>query len=828
MSGNIPLMKLLHALSLNAEGNPNHDSDGKFSSGSGGGASAPAPKPPKAKRKIDLDEEDEDIKQDRPASAPEHRRIAGEQEARAASLEQTAKSYRERAGAHRSSASKIRTGAMAKEGSFGGALGGLAGVALSIATKGKISAKHAGTLGAALGAYAGGHHAYQNNEKKECSCKHKLVKNQLATISVNYNGKIRYEYLNGRPHMVVPVTMIVEGVLNGSKGPLYYPSSELRKDPDAWNNVPITLDHPKSTFGEPISGRNPKVIRNVGMGYVFNAKYQDGKLVAEGWFDLDRTAQVSPMIFQRLKAGRAIELSTGLFTDNEPKRGVYNGRDFMFIARNYKPDHLAVFEDKVGACSVGDGCGVLVNYNKNHDEHGRFSSGSGGGANGQVALAKATPSRSPENVHGSTFTNPNRSIKSRVAGGVIGAGVGTVAGVGLGAAAAHLGGKFIEKKLGIPAEAILKHTLPYSKTVGGWLGGAIGAGAGSISDVRPTHSDKRNLLTRLKDAGSNGVAGGLAGGLIGTGLGYASALAQGPKHATVELVRDAVGLGAKMGAKVGASAGTYAGFRGDASTKEKINWDEIRGHNRPARKLPVSTIGSESVKAAAQGGAAGAAVGVGYGLGTMAVKSYYLAGDKFTSQLTGDGPPATGLARVVKTAKLVKKYLPHAKGQLKLLGAGGAAVGALGGAAYGAYEAFHKKPTGNAVGPRMPRQQARANDGKFGTGGGAAGRAGRKALHIARRTSLQQIHGTAPKPARKFTPVSPRKTAPSPPKPGVMRKPPSEVRKDVQAKFQQAQAKVGQMHAEKAKTAQSASMREFHARKAQEHGAQMEEQVAQQ
>ena len=67
-----------------------------------------------------------------------------------------------------------------------------------------------------------------------------------------------------------------------------------------------------------------------------------------------------PALFADLAAGRKIELSTGLFTDNEPARpgATHNGRAYGHVARAHRPDHLAILPDRRGACSVDDGCGV--------------------------------------------------------------------------------------------------------------------------------------------------------------------------------------------------------------------------------------------------------------------------------------------------------------------------------------------------------------------------------------------------------------------------------------------------------------------------------------
>jgi hypothetical protein len=90
----------------------------------------------------------------------------------------------------------------------------------------------------------------------------------------------------------------------------------------------------------------------------------DGKSrrVASGWFDVEALARVEPKILADLHAGRPVSLSTGLVLSAEPAPpgSVHNGRPYGHIARDFKPDHLAVFADQPGACSLADGCGVLV------------------------------------------------------------------------------------------------------------------------------------------------------------------------------------------------------------------------------------------------------------------------------------------------------------------------------------------------------------------------------------------------------------------------------------------------------------------------------------
>lgn len=182
----------------------------------------------------------------------------------------------------------------------------------------------------------------------------------METLVSNLTPKVRRERLHGRDYLVAPLTMIVPGVLNGSKGALYYPPSEINQSADAWNGMPMVVYHPEEPDGTPCSARDPSVAQKQEIGRVYRAT-ANGKLKAEGWFDIEQTRKVNHQVYEDLIAGRPIELSTGLFTDNEERKGEYKGVPYDYIARNYRPDHLAILPGQTGACSIKDGCGVLVN-----------------------------------------------------------------------------------------------------------------------------------------------------------------------------------------------------------------------------------------------------------------------------------------------------------------------------------------------------------------------------------------------------------------------------------------------------------------------------------
>ena len=184
----------------------------------------------------------------------------------------------------------------------------------------------------------------------------------METVTTNLAGKTRLATLRGRKYIVAPMTMLVPGVLNGSKGPLLYPEEEVRNNHEAWNNMPIVVYHPTSD-GRPVSARSPEILDSSGVGMVLKSRIDNGRLKAEGWFDVEACRQVDPRVLSSLERGEPLELSTGLFTENKPAPlgAAHNGRAYTYIARRYQPDHLAVLPDQTGACSLRDGCGVLVN-----------------------------------------------------------------------------------------------------------------------------------------------------------------------------------------------------------------------------------------------------------------------------------------------------------------------------------------------------------------------------------------------------------------------------------------------------------------------------------
>lgn len=180
--------------------------------------------------------------------------------------------------------------------------------------------------------------------------------------------KHRYETLGNKQYLVAPVTLIREGVLNGSNGPLLYPAEEIQKVVQEWNGMPVVVNHPQNANNQAVSARNPSVLEECGIGNVYNVRYQSisKSLVGEVWIDKTKSNLINTSIVSNIEQGNPVDVSTGLATRQQPNTdttNTFNNTPYTATATDYKPDHLAVLPSSSGACSVADGCGILVNEN---------------------------------------------------------------------------------------------------------------------------------------------------------------------------------------------------------------------------------------------------------------------------------------------------------------------------------------------------------------------------------------------------------------------------------------------------------------------------------
>lgn len=203
-----------------------------------------------------------------------------------------------------------------------------------------------------------------------------LILSSVEHQPINNADSLKTEILHGKSYLVAPITIMVSGVLNGSRGPLLYPSEDVLKSVADWNYIPLVKGHPTSN-GNFISAKDPNILAEVGLGILLNSKgfwdqsTKKAKIKSDGWFDIETCNKVAPGLIDNIKKRKKIEVSTGLFADNEQvENQSFEGVPYTTVTRNYRPDHLAILLDQKGACSVKDGCGI---HNKANDQSGSSS-----------------------------------------------------------------------------------------------------------------------------------------------------------------------------------------------------------------------------------------------------------------------------------------------------------------------------------------------------------------------------------------------------------------------------------------------------------------------
>ena len=193
-----------------------------------------------------------------------------------------------------------------------------------------------------------------------------IVANMQVYFQTSTDYKVRTKTHQKKKHLVVPVVMMVEGVHNGSHGPLLHLMEDLGKFPEAWNGIPVVINHPEED-GKSISANSPDVIDARSVGKVYNTHVNGSKLAAELWLDEEKLKDVSEETLECINSAKPVEVSIGVFTEDEEMVGNWKGEDYKAIARNHRPDHLAILPNEVGACSLEDGCGIRANKKKDED-----------------------------------------------------------------------------------------------------------------------------------------------------------------------------------------------------------------------------------------------------------------------------------------------------------------------------------------------------------------------------------------------------------------------------------------------------------------------------
>lgn len=171
----------------------------------------------------------------------------------------------------------------------------------------------------------------------------------------NAAGSVKEVTRKGKRYLVAPTVALRAGVLNGE----LVPADEVAKYADAWNGRPVPLGHPRQN-GQPISA-NSMDLWDETPAMFWNATIDGDALKGEIWVDVEKASAMggdAAQLLQRLRNNDAIDVSTGYFRDLVVANGEVDGKAYTGIARNLRPDHIAILLNETGACSWADGCGV--------------------------------------------------------------------------------------------------------------------------------------------------------------------------------------------------------------------------------------------------------------------------------------------------------------------------------------------------------------------------------------------------------------------------------------------------------------------------------------
>jgi hypothetical protein len=173
-----------------------------------------------------------------------------------------------------------------------------------------------------------------------------------GVITLNFKTtsyQVRTEQRQGRGYWILPVVMLVEGVHIGSRGAVLHTKAELSDSVSRWNGQPIVVDHPE------VSANDKGTVK---VGVIENARMVGEKLKADLAIDVEKLKEHSEETYNILFDGRALEVSTGYFSEFFELDSEWNNIRYTAIATHIQPDHLALLPHDVGACSIDDGCGI--------------------------------------------------------------------------------------------------------------------------------------------------------------------------------------------------------------------------------------------------------------------------------------------------------------------------------------------------------------------------------------------------------------------------------------------------------------------------------------
>lgn len=174
-----------------------------------------------------------------------------------------------------------------------------------------------------------------------------------------FGGPVRYETLNGKKHLVVPIVALMEGVIHpvNADTPEFVSEAVLAAAAASWVGRPVTLGHPKRG-GTQCSADDPEVRLAHGLGVIMKSEMSGKKMLQEAWLEEEKTKKLHPVMYERLASGQTEEVSVGAFVTAKSIESSHNGKAYKAAWLTAQGDHLAMLPGGRGACSCDMGCGT--------------------------------------------------------------------------------------------------------------------------------------------------------------------------------------------------------------------------------------------------------------------------------------------------------------------------------------------------------------------------------------------------------------------------------------------------------------------------------------
>lgn len=175
----------------------------------------------------------------------------------------------------------------------------------------------------------------------------------------------RYEELEGRRHLVIPVVMLVgDKVIQAANAPtpeLVTLECLQKSFFQSFNGRPIVPYHPRKGKRF-VSANSPEVFTEARLGTIFSTLLNGSNLGCEGWLDIERANEIggdAKLAVQRIESGEVIDISVGVYHDSIVVSGkTPDGQEYGAIWTEIYGDHLALLPASEGACNQEIGCGA--------------------------------------------------------------------------------------------------------------------------------------------------------------------------------------------------------------------------------------------------------------------------------------------------------------------------------------------------------------------------------------------------------------------------------------------------------------------------------------